>query len=199
MPGPHDDLTGWDLIDKVVDIDQSPIGHAALNPATYTGRSADPRLVRRLPDQARGYAPGGFVNVKGSRRSYQGDGVIKIEMRYLPDVYVQCDVCKGQRYNRETRKSASRKNPSPTSGYDGRGRRRVLQGGAIDPRQADRKSVSAWAMSKSVNRRRHFPAARPNASNWPRNCRGGRPVRPSTSSTSRPPVCISRMCANCWK
>ncbi|MEC7515850.1 MAG: excinuclease ABC subunit UvrA, partial [Pseudomonadota bacterium] len=107
MPGPHDDLTGWDLIDKVVDIDQSPIGRTPRsNPATYTGAFTPIRdWFAGLPEsQARGYAPGRFsFNVKGGRcEACQGDGVIKIEMHFLPDVYVQCDVCKGQRYNRET-------------------------------------------------------------------------------------------------
>ncbi len=107
MPGPHDHLTGWDLIDKVVDIDQSPIGRTPRsNPATYTGAFTPIRdWFAGLPEsQARGYAPGRFsFNVKGGRcEACQGDGVIKIEMHFLPDVYVQCDVCKGQRYNRET-------------------------------------------------------------------------------------------------
>ena len=107
MPGPHDDLAGWDLIDKVVDIDQSPIGRTPRsNPATYTGAFTPIRdWFAGLPEsQARGYAPGRFsFNVKGGRcEACQGDGVIKIEMHFLPDVYVQCDVCKGQRYNRET-------------------------------------------------------------------------------------------------
>ncbi|MEC7124027.1 MAG: excinuclease ABC subunit A, partial [Pseudomonadota bacterium] len=107
MPGPHDDLTGWDLIDKVVDIDQSPIGRTPRsNPATYTGAFTPIRdWFAGLPEsQARGYAPGRFsFNVKGGRcEACQGDGVIKIEMHFLPDVYVQCGVCKGQRYNRET-------------------------------------------------------------------------------------------------
>ncbi|MEC9165776.1 MAG: ATP-binding cassette domain-containing protein, partial [Pseudomonadota bacterium] len=107
MPGPHDDLTGWDLIDKVVDIDQSPIGRTPRsNPATYTGAFTPIRdWFAGLPEsQARGYAAGRFsFNVKGGRcEACQGDGVIKIEMHFLPDVYVQCDVCKGQRYNRET-------------------------------------------------------------------------------------------------
>ncbi|MGB1006269.1 MAG: ATP-binding cassette domain-containing protein, partial [Thalassobaculaceae bacterium] len=107
LPGAHDDLTGWDLIDKVVDIDQSPIGRTPRsNPATYTGAFTPIRdWFAGLPEsQARGYAPGRFsFNVKGGRcEACQGDGVIKIEMHFLPDVYVQCDVCKGQRYNRET-------------------------------------------------------------------------------------------------
>ena len=105
--GAHDDLTGIELIDKIVDIDQSPIGRTPRsNPATYTGAFTPIRdWFANLPESStRGYKPGRFsFNVKGGRcEACQGDGVIKIEMHFLPDVYVQCDVCKGKRYNRET-------------------------------------------------------------------------------------------------
>lgn len=105
--GPHDDLTGLEHIDKVIDIDQSPIGRTPRsNPATYIGCFTPIReWFAGLPEsKARGYAPGRFsFNVKGGRcEACQGDGVIKIEMHFLPDVYVQCDQCHGKRYNRET-------------------------------------------------------------------------------------------------
>ncbi len=105
--GAHERIDGLEFIDKVVDIDQSPIGRTPRsNPATYTGAFTPIRdWFARLPEAAaRGYKPGRFsFNVKGGRcEACQGDGVIKIEMHFLPDVYVQCDVCKGQRYNRET-------------------------------------------------------------------------------------------------
>ena len=105
--GPHDDLTGIEHIDKVIDIDQSPIGRTPRsNPATYIGCFTPIReWFAGLPEsKARGYAPGRFsFNVKGGRcEACQGDGVIKIEMHFLPDVYVQCDQCHGKRYNRET-------------------------------------------------------------------------------------------------
>ena len=107
LPGDHDDIKNIDLIDKVVDIDQSPIGRTPRsNPATYTGAFTPIRdWFTNLPEaRARGYKPGRFsFNVKGGRcEACQGDGVIKIEMHFLPDVYVQCDICKGKRYNRET-------------------------------------------------------------------------------------------------
>ncbi len=106
-PGAHHDIEGIEFIDKIVDIDQSPIGRTPRsNPATYTGTFTPIRdWFAGLPEAgARGYKPGRFsFNVKGGRcEACQGDGVIKIEMHFLPDVYVQCDVCKGKRYNRET-------------------------------------------------------------------------------------------------
>ncbi|HEV7278329.1 MAG TPA: excinuclease ABC subunit UvrA [Devosiaceae bacterium] len=106
-PAPHNHLTGLEFLDKVIDIDQSPIGRTPRsNPATYTGAFTPLReWFAGLPEsKARGYGPGRFsFNVKGGRcEKCQGDGVIKIEMHFLPDVYVTCEVCKGKRYNRET-------------------------------------------------------------------------------------------------
>jgi excinuclease ABC subunit A len=107
QPAAFDRLEGVEFLDKIVDIDQSPIGRTPRsNPATYTGCFTPIRdWYKGLPEaQARGYGPGRFsFNVKGGRcEACQGDGVIKIEMHFLPDVYVQCDVCHGKRYNRET-------------------------------------------------------------------------------------------------
>ena len=107
IAGPHDSLTGLDYFDKVIDIDQSPIGRTPRsNPATYTGAFTTIRdWFAGLPESlARGYKPGRFsFNVKGGRcEACQGDGLIKIEMHFLPDVYVTCEVCHGKRYNRET-------------------------------------------------------------------------------------------------
>jgi len=106
-PAPFREIHGLDLFDKVVDIDQSPIGRTPRsNPATYTGLFTPLReLYAQVPEsRARGYAPGRFsFNVRGGRcEACQGDGLIKVEMHFLPDVYVACDVCHGKRYNRET-------------------------------------------------------------------------------------------------
>jgi excinuclease ABC subunit A len=107
VPAPHDTITGLEHLDKIIDIDQSPIGRTPRsNPATYTGAFTPIRdWFAGLPEaQTRGYKPGRFsFNVKGGRcEACQGDGVVKIEMHFLPDVFVQCDVCHGKRFNRET-------------------------------------------------------------------------------------------------
>jgi excinuclease ABC subunit A len=107
VPGAHKRITGFEHVDKVIDIDQSPIGRTPRsNPATYTGLFGSVRdLFAELPEsKIRGYGPGRFsFNVKGGRcEACEGDGLVKIEMHFLPDVYVPCEVCKGKRYNRET-------------------------------------------------------------------------------------------------
>jgi excinuclease ABC subunit A len=107
IPGAHESISGLEHIDKVIDIDQSPIGRTPRsNPATYTGLFTPIReLFAEMPEaKIRGYGPGRFsFNVKGGRcEACQGDGLVKIEMHFLPDVYVPCEICKGKRYNRET-------------------------------------------------------------------------------------------------
>jgi excinuclease ABC subunit A len=106
-PAPHQEILGLEQLDKVVAINQSPIGRTPRsNPATYTGLFTPIReLFAGTPEaRSRGYGPGRFsFNVKGGRcEACQGDGLIKVEMHFLPDIYVPCDVCKGARYNRET-------------------------------------------------------------------------------------------------
>ncbi len=106
-PGAHDELTGQEYVDKVINVDQSPIGRTPRsNPATYTGLFDYVRQIFSMTTEARmrGYKPGRFsFNIKGGRcEACKGDGIVKIEMHFLPDVYVPCEVCKGRRYNRET-------------------------------------------------------------------------------------------------
>jgi excinuclease ABC subunit A len=106
-PAPHEAISGLELIDRVIDISQSPIGRTPRsNPATYSGLFTPIRDLFAGTQEARsrGYMPGRFsFNVKGGRcEACQGDGVIKVEMHFLPDIYVPCDVCRGKRYNRET-------------------------------------------------------------------------------------------------
>ncbi len=140
-PAPFEAMEGLQHLDKVIDIDQSPIGRTPRsNPATYTGAFTPIRdWFAGLPEaKARGYLPGRFsFNVKGGRcEACQGDGVIKIEMHFLPDIYVTCDVCKGKRYDRETSRSEiSRQVDRRRARHDRGGSNRPLQGRAGDPRE----------------------------------------------------------------
>ena len=196
-PGPHDGLDGGEAIDKIIEIDQSPIGRTPRsNPATYTGLFGPIReLFAGVPEaRVRGYKPGRFsFNVKGGRcENCKGDGILKIEMQFLPDVYVPCEVCKGQRYNREALEIH----------YKGRSIADVLEMtieealevfSAVPPwhRSCACSARSASATSISASRRRRCRVARPSGSSWPRSwsrrATGGR----STSSTSPRPACTS--------
>jgi excinuclease ABC subunit A len=203
VPGRHTRVTGLEHLDKVVRVDQSPIGRTPRsNPATYTGVFDHMRklFARRPRPRSAATCPGRFsFNVKGGRcEACSGDGTIKIEMNFLPDVYVPCEVCAGARYNRETlevhfkgksisevldmpiEEAAEFFEAVPAIGAPadaGRGRPRLRA-----PRSA---------------RRRPCPEARRSASSWPPSCRSGRPAARSTSSTSRRPACTSRTSTSC--
>ena len=190
-------------IDKVIDIDQAPIGRTPRsNPATYTNVFNPIReLMARTPEaRARGYEPGRFsFNVKGGRcEACAGDGQIKIEMHFLPDIYVTCDVCGGKRYNRETLQVR----------YKGKSIADILEltvEQALEvfanvPAVANicRPSTrSASATSSSASPRRRSPAARRSASSSPASSRGARRAARSTCSTSRRPACTSTTSTSC--
>ena len=204
VPGRHRSITGADEIDKIIHVDQSPIGRTPRsNPATYTGVFDHiRRLFAETPEaKVRGYQPGRFsFNVKGGRcENCTGDGTIKIEMNFLPDVYVPCEVCHGARYNRETLEVH----------YKGKSISEVLDMPieeaadffaaipAIARHLQAPWSRSASATSGSASRRPRCPAARRSGSSWPASCRSGPPAAPCTCWTSRPPACTSRTSASC--
>ena len=198
--------TGLEFLDKVIDIDQSPIGRTPRsNPATYTGAFTPIRdWFAGLPEaKARGYQPGRFsFNVKGGRcEACQGDGVIKIEMHFLPDVYVTCDVCKGKRYNRETLEVVF-KGKSIADVLDMTVEEGVDFFAAVpgDPRQAGdadagrpRLHPHRPAGDDAVRRRGAARQARQGT------VASAPPAARSTSSTSRPPACISTTWRSSWK
>ena len=206
-PAPHDRIEGLEHLDKVIDIDQSPIGRTPRsNPATYTGAFTPIReWFAGLPEaKARGYEPGRFsFNVKGGRcEACQGDGVIKIEMHFLPDVYVTCDVCKGKRYNRETLEVLF-KGKSIADVLD-MTVEEALEFFKAVPRVRD-------VLDAAAPRRPRLHPCRPAGDDALRRRGAARqarqgavasapPAARSTSSTSRPPACTSttwRSCSRC--
>ena len=197
-PGAHDGIDGLDQIDKIINIDQSPIGRTPRsNPATYTGVFDHIRqlFAQTQESRARGYKPGRFCfNVKGGRCEVcQGDGQIKIEMHFLPDVYVPCEQCHGKRYNRETLEVR----------FKGKSIADVLEMSVEeaveffenDPEDRTagcaRCTTSASTTSASASRRRRSPAARRSGSSSRPSSPRSPPATPSTSSTSRRPACTS--------
>ena len=188
---PYDSAEGFEYLDKVIDINQSPIGRTPRsNPATYTGAFTPIRdWFSGLPEaKARGYKPGRFsFNVKGGRcEACQGAGVIKIEMHFLPDVYVTCDVCKGKRYNRETL-DILYKGKSIADVLDMTVEEAAVFFSAVPSIKSKmiRLIVLVYPTSRSANKRQRFPAARRSALNWQRNSQNVRPGVRSISSMSR--------------
>ena len=204
VPGRHTRVTGLEQVDKVVGVDQSPIGRTPRsNPATYTGVFDNIRKLFAETTEAkvRGYGPGRFsFNVKGGRcENCAGDGTIKIEMNFLPDVYVPCEVCKGARYNRETLEVHYKgKTISEVLEMPIEEAAELLRGDPGDPpppQDAGRRRPRLRPARPAARRR--CPAARRSASSSPPSCRSARPAARSTCSTSRPPACTSRTSASC--
>ena len=177
-PGAHDRIEGIEQLDKVIDIDQSPIGRTPRsNPATYTGVfDADPRALRQ---RARGQGPrlrrraaSASTSRAAAARPARATGIIKIEMQFLPDVYVPCEVCKGKRYNRETLEIHYKgKNIADVLDMTVEEALEFFDAHARDHAQAaDPAATSAWATSTSASPPPRSPAARRSASSWPRSC-----------------------------
>ena len=204
VPGRHKTVRGVEHLDKVVHVDQSPIGRTPRsNPATYTGVWDHIRKIfAAVPEsKVRGYGPGRFsFNVKGGRcESCKGDGTLKIEMNFLPDVYVPCEVCHGARYNRETLEIR----------YKDKTVADVLD---MTIHQAAEFFSASSVISRHLNtlvevglgyvrlgavRPPRSPAVRPSASSSPPSFSAGPPAAPSTFSMNRPPGCTSRTSASC--
>ncbi|MBM2828136.1 MAG: excinuclease subunit, partial [Actinobacteria bacterium] len=183
-PGAHSSLSGLPLVDKVINIDQSPIGRTPRsNPATYSGAFTPIRdLFAMLPEsKARGYKPGRYsFNVKGGRcEACEGDGILKIEMHFMPDVYVTCEECAGKRYNRETLEIA----------YKGKTIADVL----------DMTVDQALAFLENIPPPPRYPAGRPSGSSWRASSPGVRRERRSTSLTSRRPASTSTTSGSCFR
>ena len=204
-PGDHEGVEGIGYYDKVIDIDQSPIGRTPRsNPATYTDLFTHVRELYSLTPEAkiRGYKPGRFsFNVRGGRcEACKGDGTIKIEMHFLPDVYVPCETCHGQRYNRETLEVR----------FKGKSIADVLE-------MSVEEALEFFAKIPKIRRRlqtlhdvgldyiklgqprRRSPAGRRSASSSRPSSRRSQPGRRSTSSTSRRPGSTSPTSRSCWR
>ena len=203
IPGKHTRVTGLDDLDKVVHVDQAPIGRTPRsNPATYTGVFDKIRTLfsETAEAKARGYLPGRFsFNVKGGRcENCSGDGTIKIEMNFLPDVYVACEVCGGARYNRDTL----------TVHYKGKNIAEVLDMPISEAAEFFEAISAIHRFLKTLvevglgyvrlGPERHDPLRRRGAARQARDRAAEALERAaaSTCSTSRPPACTSKTCAS---
>ena len=204
-PAAHDSIEGLEQLDKCIDIDQSPIGRTPRsNPATYTGIFTPIRELFAGTQEARsrGYKPGRFsFNVRGGRcEACQGDGVTKVEMHFLPDIYVPCDVCKGKRYNRETLeikfKDLNISEVLNLTVEDALGFFEAVP--AIHRKLQTLMDVGSltfdWARPPPRS-----PAAKRSASSCRASSPSAIPVAHSISSTNPPPACTLKIFASCWR
>ena len=204
-PAAYEDIEGLQHLDKVVDIDQSPIGRTPRsNPATYTGIFTPVRELFAGTQEARsrGYKPGRFsFNVKGGRcEACQGDGVVKVEMHFLPDVYVACDVCRGKRYNRETLEvTYKRKNINEVLEMTIEDARDFFDAVPAIARKLQTLidvGLSYICLGQAATT---LSGVKPSASNCPENSANAIPVKRSTFWTNRPPGCIFTTLNSCWR
>ncbi len=196
-PAPFVSIEGLEHFDKIIDVDQSPIGRTPRsNPATYTGLFTPIReLFAETPTaRERGYESGRFsFNVKGGRcETCQGDGLIKVEMHFLPDVYVPCDTCHGQRYNRETLEVLYKGlNIAQVLDLTVEAAAEFFKAVPVLARKLQTLTDVASATSGSARVRRRFPAARRSGSSCRWSCPSATPAARCTCSTSPPPACTS--------
>ncbi len=204
-PGKHERIEGTEQIDHAIVIDQSPIGRSPRsNPATYTGAFGPIReIFAQLPAaRIRGYDAGRFsFNVKGGRCEHcEGDGVMKIEMQFLPDVSVTCEVCEGKRYNRETLEVTFKgKNIADVLAMTIEEASRFFRAVPAVADRLRRWRTWGWVTCDWVRARTRSAAARRSASSWPRSWQKSPPAARSTCSTNPPPGCTSPTSPSCWK
>ena len=198
-PGKHKEIVGIEELDKVIEISQSPIGRTPRsNPATYTGVFTDIRqlFAQTAEAKTRGYDSGRFsFNVKGGRcEACEGDGILQIEMHFLPDIYVPCEVCKGKRYNRETLEVKYKdKNISDVLEMTAEEAAVFFENIPKIARKIQTLCDVGLGYVKLGQPATTLSAERRSGSNWRPSFPSGRPAEPFTSWTNRPPVCTQRM------
>jgi len=201
-PGPHTEIQGTEHIDKVIEIDQAPIGRTPRsNPATYTAcLRPSASCLPCCRNRASAVTSGRFsFNVKGGRcEACQGDGLRRIEMNFLPDVYVTCEVCRGRRYNAETL-AVHYKGYSISDLLDmpAEDALKILENIPQIRQKLETLVDVGLGYIQLGNRPQRYPVARRSASSWPKSFPSGRPAALFISWTNPPPDCTSTTCGSC--